>query len=107
MKTFGRILVILAMFLLVMGITYVVVKANSSSTTASAFETGTDERSLPEGVQAPLQNGERPDFDGDFERGGSWLVGTIKNISLIAIIVVIFALPKRFLRQKPVAVRAK
>jgi hypothetical protein len=95
MKTLGRILIILAVFLLVMGITYVVVSANSSSTTAQAFV---------DGQRPPFAEGEMPDFEA---RGGGWMLGLVKNLGVTAIIVTLVALPKNFLRRKPLPVRAK
>jgi hypothetical protein len=57
MKTLGRILIIVADFVLVMGITSVVVNSTSSSTTAPAFERGGE--GLPQ-----FPNSERPEFPG-------------------------------------------
>jgi len=98
MKTLGRILIILTVFALVMGITYVAVNAGGTSST---------------GTQR-FENGERPQFEpgqrpgGDFEGrreggerdGGGWMFGLIKNVGIIAVVTVLIALPRSIARNK-------
>jgi hypothetical protein len=99
MKTFGQILIVLTVFAIVMGITYVAVSAGNSSTSANppAFEQSGENFRPP--------NGERPEFDG--AQGGGWAMGLAKNISIIAIIVTLISLPKHFVRRKTVPIRVK
>jgi len=94
MKTFLRVLMILAAFACVMGLAYLVVNLNSSSnpTTASAFENRSVEFA---------QNGTRPEFDREGAGGGgAWIFGLIKNIVVVAVIVVSIVLPKNLLLSR-------
>ena len=108
MKTLGKILVILAAFALVMGITYTAVNAASSSIGAPAFERGGEGFPRPDGVQPQLPNGGRPEFPGgegrEFrgDRGGGlrWILGAVKNIGVVALIVAAVVWLKNFLRKR-------
>lgn len=104
MKTLGRVLMILIAFVLIMGITYVVVKAvngTNFSTTAPRFE---GREGFP---QLDRENGERPEFErgerGEF--GGGWMFGMLKNITIVGIIVALIAVPRSLMRRKPTAVQ--
>ena len=100
MKTLGQILIILLAFALVMGITYTVVSAAtaaSSSIGAPAFERGGEGFPRPEGVRPP--NGEGREFRGA-SSGLRWILGTVKNIGIIAIIVAIVLWLKDFMRKR-------
>ena len=96
MKTFGRILVIIVAFAIMMGITYSVVNASGvSSNRTSEFQRGGD------GFAS--SNGERREFHDDEERGGSgfgMMFGLIKNTIIVAFIVALIAFPKKLLQQK-------
>lgn len=106
MKTLVRILMILAVFALVMGVTYVAVNALSSGvpTTRTAFEDGG--RFSSNGERPNFENGERPEFPGgdrDDTRGGNvvrLIFGSIKNTGIVAIIVALVVLPKGWLRRR-------
>ena len=95
MKIVGRILIILAVFALVMGITYVIVNARSSSGSGSQRPGSSRQWKVCSHrmERRGFPNGERPEFPGggrEFrgERGGGgWLFGAIKNIAMIGIIV--------------------
>jgi hypothetical protein len=94
MKTFGRIIIILTAFAIVMGLAYMAVKASSSAIVRGAptFERG--------GEGFPRSNGETREFRGEGgERGGGWIFGLIKNIGIVAVIVALIAGPKS-LREK-------
>ena len=97
MKTFGRTLIIVAMFALVMGITYMAANAgNSSSEGTSQFERG---------ERPQFENGERPDFPGGErlegrEGGGGWMFGLIKNLGIVAIVTVLIAAPRSWMRNR-------
>lgn len=92
MKTLVRILIIVAVFVVAMGLTYVgVTSAASSSTGAPQFE-----------------NRERPEFPGgEFEGrkqheegGGGLIFGLIKNVGIVAILVVIIVVPTNLNKRK-------
>jgi hypothetical protein len=108
MKTLGRIMIILAAFALVMGITYTAVNAASSSIGVPAFEGGEDGFQRPEGVQPPVANGERPEFSGgegrEFrsDRGGALrlILGAVRNTGIVAIIVAAVVWLKNFQRKR-------
>jgi hypothetical protein len=107
MKTLGRILIILVTFALVMGVTYVAVNAVSSTATVRAFQRGGEGSPRPEGVQPQFPNGQRPEFPGGEGRefrgqgvGLRWILGTVKNVGLIAIIVALVVWGKDFLEKR-------
>jgi hypothetical protein len=106
MKTLGRILIILAVFALVMGITYVVVNAGSSATAPQfdrPFPTNGDQPTFGDGQRPGFPNGERPELrDGERGEGGSfgWMFGAIKNIGIVAIIVALIVLPKGWMQKR-------
>jgi hypothetical protein len=107
MKTLGRILIILAAFAVVMGITYVVVSGDGSSSTVTALEGGGEGLARPDGVGQPsFPNGERPDFGGEGP-GGGWMFGLIKNMGIVAFVVTLIVLPKSLLRWRAVPVRVR
>ncbi len=99
MKTLGRILIILVTFALVMGITYVAVNAVSSSITVRAFQRGGEGSPRPEGAQPQFPSGEGREFRGQGV-GLRWILGTVKNVGLIAIIVVLVVWGKDFLEKR-------
>ena len=98
MKTPGRILIILVVFAIVMGITYVAVNASglSSSMDMPQFEGG--ERPVPPSGQ----------FEGRSEGreggGGGLMFGLIKNVGIIAILVAIIVVPKNIFRRRKLQV---
>jgi len=110
MKTLGRILLILAVFTIVMGITYFVVNTGSSSTSANvpAFERDNGRGFRSEGGQPQFFNGQRPEFTGDqraeFDgagpRGGGWMFGMIRNAGIIFVIVALIVVPKSMWRKR-------
>jgi hypothetical protein len=108
MKTLGRILIILAVFALAMGVTYVIVNAGSSSSSGAlpAFGQGNG-RFAPQDGASGFADGTQPNFTGrernesDGERGGSgWLLGAIRNILVIGMIVAIIVLPKSWMEKR-------
>lgn len=103
MRTLGRILIILVTFTIVMGIAYVAIDAGASSTTMPAFEKG--EEIQLEGRQGELSHfpGQgRDEFDEEGRAGGRWLFGLLKNLGIIAVIVVLVTLPKKLGRRKSI-----
>jgi hypothetical protein len=116
MKTLGRILIILAVFAAVMGITYLIVNASSSSTVANmpAFGRDSEGGSRFENEQSQFPNGERPEFPGERhefgregERTGGWVFGLTRNIGIITVIVVLVTLIRNFMRKRPAPVPAE
>lgn len=94
MKTLGRILIILAAFALVMGITYVSVNGISASGNAPVFERRGEGFPGPEGVRPP---------GGEGRGGGSILrltFGFVKNVGIVAIIVALVVWFKDFLEKR-------
>jgi len=93
MKTLGRILVILIMFVVMMGVTYSVVSASgSSSTGAPAIQRGGGD------FQA---SGVRPENrDGRGFSPAGMLAGLLKNSVIVAFFVVMIAFPKSLIQQR-------
>ena len=94
MKTVGRILIILAAFALVMGITYVAVNTGTSNSSSSrtTFENRRD------GPRPERPEGERTEFLG--ERAAGLIFGAIKNIGIVAIIVTMIVIPRGWMQRK-------
>ena len=94
MKTLGRILIILTVFALIMGITYVALNAVSASGTAPVFER------RGEGPSSPEAEGARPPGEG---RGGGSILrlmfGLVRNAGIVAIIVALVVWLKDFLEK--------
>ena len=107
MKTIGRIFIILAVFAIVMGITYIVVNAGGNSSVGiPRFENG---------ERLQFANGERPQFPGgEFEGrreggergGGGWMFGLVKNIGIVAVVTILIALPRSIVRNRKRSVPA-
>jgi len=105
MKLIGRILIILAVFALVMGITYVIVNGRSSSTSATL--PGNEGFSRSNGAPPAFPEGGRPgfpggrnEFRGERGGGGGWLFETLKNVAIIGIIVVLIVIPKSWIQKR-------
>ncbi|MBK9927588.1 MAG: hypothetical protein IPP66_20145 [Anaerolineales bacterium] len=91
MKTLGKVIVILAAFAIVMGITYSAVNASGSSSNGAPpqFENGERHAPPPDGQFVEREEGE----------GGGWIFGLIKNIGVVTVVVLLIVLPKN-IRQK-------
>ena len=106
MKTLGRILIILATFAMLMGLTYMAVNAVSSSIGGPAFEQRGEGFPRPEGAQPPLPNGGRPEGprgEGREFRGRgilSMVFGFVKNTAIVAMIVAGVVWLKNYLDDK-------
>lgn len=109
MKTIGRILIILAVFAVVMGITYEIVTSRSPSSSAftQRLEAGNGQFASPEGAAPGFPNNERAEFPAgarnEFhaERGGQgWLSGALKNVAIIAILVTVVVVPKSWIQKR-------
>jgi hypothetical protein len=103
MKTLGRILIILTAFVIVMGITYVAVNAGGLSSSGGMPQFENDRGSLPANGQFEQPEFGVGQFEGrpeDRERGGGWMFGLIKNVGMIAVVVMLIALPRRIKRNK-------
>jgi hypothetical protein len=103
MKTFGRIIIILTVFIALSGL--MVVAVNASGSNAPDFggplpqirQGGDGDQFRPEGGQNRPERGER----GEREGGGSrWMFGLIKNIGLMAILVTIIVWPKSVAKKR-------
>lgn len=97
MKTFGRILIIVVAFALVMSGMYFAVNGSSNTSTAQGFDRP---QFQGEGFNP---NGPRPDFRGEREREGGgvgWIFGMIKNVGIVAVFVALIVVPKNFLQQQ-------
>lgn len=101
MRTLGRILIILFVFALVMGLTYTIVNASSSSSPANgpSFERG-------EGERPEIPGGGRPDdFRGEEEGRGlgfglGMILGAIRNSAIIGVIVALVVKFQNRMRKK-------
>jgi len=109
MKTLGHILIILAVFALVMGITYVVVSRGNSSASGIIPRSGSgnEQFSSTPGATPGFANGQSLQFPGrdrnEFHGGrggGGLLFGAIKNIAIIGIIVAVIVLPKSWMQKR-------
>jgi hypothetical protein len=105
MKTLGRILIILSVFALVMGITYVAVNAATANSSSAAPQ-------FNQGDRPQFAHGQRPEFPGgepnEFRGapGAGWMFGAIKNIAVVSIIVLLIVLPKGWLQKRRRTVQA-
>jgi len=97
MKIVGRILIILAVFALVMGITYLIVNTRGSS--APGFEPGNERFSASNGAPLGFPGGGRNEFRGE-RGGGGWLLEALKNIAIIGIIVALIVVPKSWMQKR-------
>lgn len=88
MKIIGRILIILAAALVVVGITMAIGNSNGGTQAVSRGQDGQQQFQPGGNTFVP---GQRPegDFEGG-ERGGGFSFGWIKNLVVIAVIVMVF-----------------
>jgi hypothetical protein len=100
MKTIGRILIILAVFLAVSGLMVVVVNASG----ANAPDFGGDAQFRPGG-----ENGTRPEGDqnrperhegGPGGGGSRMMFGLVKNVGVMAVIVALIAWPRSAAKKR-------
>ncbi len=95
MKIIGRILIILAAALVVVGITMAIGNSLGAALAAPARPDGLQFQQPPEGGEAFVP-GQRP--DGNFEEreeGRGFSFGWVKNIIVIALIVIVFLAGER------------
>ena len=97
MKTFGRVLIIILAFVIMMGITYSVVNVSGSSTNAPVFQRGGDGFAPPNGAQPRFRGEDRADNGGN---SFGILFGLLKNTIIVAVIVALIVFPKNILQQK-------
>jgi hypothetical protein len=108
MKIVGRILIILAVFALVMGVTYVIVNARGTSASGitNRLESGNGRFTPPEGAPQGFQNGQQPQFPREGREfygerdGGEWLLEAFKNIAIIGVIVALIAIPRSWMQKR-------
>jgi hypothetical protein len=99
---------LLAVFTLVMGMTFLIVNARSSSSLGvpPRFEQANGRFAPPDGAPPGFETGERPAFPGEGqefrgERGcGGWLVEALRNMAIIGIIVVLIVVPKSWIQKR-------
>ncbi|MEP7136328.1 MAG: hypothetical protein ABI904_15475 [Chloroflexota bacterium] len=103
MKTFGRVLVIVIAFAILMGVTYSVVSASGSSNTAPVFQRDGRDGFAPNDGQREFGGREREGGAGGF----GMLFGLLKNTIIVAVITALIVLPKNFFQQKRRAVPVK
>ena len=96
MKTLGRIFIILAVFSIFAGL--MVVAVNASGTNAPDFSGAPqfrpDDGSRPEGDQ------NRPERDEGGIDVPRWVFGLIKNVGVMAVLVILIVLPKSVAKKK-------
>lgn len=104
MKTLVRILIITFAAVVIGAGMVALVNANGSGLTPGGFPG--DDGFRPEGDRPafegmPRPEGEAPERHERGEMGGGWIFGLLKNIGVIAILVAIIVLPKKFKPKKP------
>jgi hypothetical protein len=106
MKTFGRILIILAVFFSLSGLMVVAVNASGSNAPdfdgAPQVRPGDDSdgevpegRVRPEGDENRLEHGDRGGAG-----GSRWMFGLLKNVGIMAVLVTIIVWPKSVATKK-------
>jgi len=106
MKTLGRILLILAVFVALSGL--MVVAVNASGSNAPDFDGAPQFRPAGNGEGEMLEGRVRPDGDDNRpehgERGGAggsrWMFGLLKNVGVMAVLVTIIVWPKSVAKKK-------
>jgi hypothetical protein len=98
MKTLGRILLILAVFVALSGLMMVAVNASGTNAPdfsgAPQFRPGGDDGVRPEGDQNRPERGDREGV------GPRWMFGLIKNIGVMAVLVKVIVWPKSVAKKK-------
>jgi len=102
MNTLGRILIIVTVTFLVAAGLYALVNANASGATTGLipggeqFQPGRPLRT----VDGQRPEGFRPEGRERGELGGGWIFGVVKNVSVIAILVMVIVLPSSMRKKK-------
>ncbi len=91
MKTFGRILLILTAFAIVMGLTYLAVNSGNTVSPNARTLDGAGANFRPNGEGRP------PELRG---AGGAWVFGMIKNVGIVAFFVTLIVFPKNLKRKR-------
>jgi len=107
MKTIGRILIILAVFSALSGLMMLAVNASGTSAVPTGFDgapsqfrpegDGDGDGVRPEGGEFRPEHGERGGAGGS---GSRWAFGLVKNVGIMAVLVVLIALPKGLAKKK-------
>ncbi len=106
MKTIGRILIILAVFLAVSGLMVVAVNASGANAPDfdgdAQFRPGGENGTRPEGNGVMPEGGQnRPErHEGGPGGGPRWMFGLIKNMGVMAVVVVLIAWPRSAAKKK-------
>jgi hypothetical protein len=99
MKTIGRILIILVVFFILASLMVVVVNASGANATdfngARQFRPGGTENGI-----RPQGDGDRPERGERGVGGSRWMFGLIKNVSVMALLVIIIVWPKSVAKKK-------
>jgi hypothetical protein len=111
MKIIGRVLIILAVFSALSGLMVLAVNANGSS--APNFDGARPQFAVEEGWEGEFIRPEGGEFNpgndqvrperGEREGlgGGShWMFGMVKNVSVMAVLVILIVLPRSFAKKK-------
>ena len=96
MKTFGRILMIVAVFAIAMGIIYAAVNINSSASVSGFAIQNNNEHFRSVGITPDDRDGNSSVLE--------IVLGLIKNTVIVAFIVALVALPKNLMQQRRRAV---
>ena len=100
MRTLGRILIILFVFALVMGMTYTIVNASSSSNPTNAPSLERDEGERPEFPGGGRSDDFRSEEGRGLRFGLGMILGAIKNSVIIGVIVALVVKFKNKMRKK-------
>jgi hypothetical protein len=107
MKTIGRILIILAVFSALSGLMVLAVNASGTSAIPAGVDgapaqfrpegDGDEDGAQPVGGEFRPEHGERGGAGGS---GSRWAFGLVKNVGIMAVLVVLIALPKGLAKKK-------
>ena len=97
MKTLGRILIILAVFVALSDL--MVIAVNASGTNAPDFNGTSQFRPGGDGIR-PEGDQNRPEREELGGGGSRWMFGLIRNIGVMAVLVTIIVWPKSVAKKK-------
>ncbi len=98
MRTIGRILIILTVFIALSGL--MVVAVNTSGANVPDFNGAPQFRPTGEDQVRPENDGNRPERSGGGAGGPRWMFDLIKNLCVITVLVTIIVWPKSVTKKR-------